>query len=488
MKKIQPYKKSFKNMLPALLLTTTLAYSGAACAAGNAEPLKAVPAQLTEVNVAGTTPMGAAPLDLESFKYTEREFYAEGKANRYRGTQPGVLSTAEVIDGNWPYMSRVLVRAPKPELFNGTLVVEWANVTAGQDVDFAFAESYEYLLGNGYAVAVVSAQKNGVDRLKSWSPERYGRLSVDADNIDPADGSAIDQCIDTLNCVSDPLSWDIMTQITAALKENRGTPQPLPGLKVSRVIALGESQSAVRLTGYYNTIQPLYQLFDGFVFLDLALQQRADLKIPTVSVNSEVTREMFPAVTTSEFTREWDVPGASHASSYAVRYVDDMVRRDNSFPGEQGPMGFSDVVALSNCELPPNFGIVNTRFVLNAAIESVNNWIKTGKPAAPTRAIERDENGKVVRDTEGRAMGGVQLSQFVFPTAIFSTNAPGRGCELSANHRDMTVTELKARYTSHDDYVDSVRTVMGELRKSGYVLQADEEAAIRTAEASEIGH
>lgn len=109
--------------------------------------------------------------------YTEREFYVEGKANRYRGVLPDTVTTGQIIDGNWPYRTRVLVRAPKTEKFNGFLVVEWANVTAaGQDVDFAFAESYKYLLREGYAVAVVSAQRVGVhDRLKTWSPERLAR-------------------------------------------------------------------------------------------------------------------------------------------------------------------------------------------------------------------------------------------------------------------------------------------------------------------------
>ncbi|WP_376703058.1 alpha/beta hydrolase domain-containing protein [Mesorhizobium sp. ISC25] len=60
-----------------------------------------------------------------------------------------------------------------------------------------------------------------------------------------------------------------MTQVSKALKDNAGDNPPLPGLTVEDVIALGESQSAHRLTRYYNTIQPLYDFFDGFVFLDL---------------------------------------------------------------------------------------------------------------------------------------------------------------------------------------------------------------------------
>lgn len=124
-------------------------------------------ATLNEVNIPGTTAMGAAPLNLQAQGYSEHEYYAEGVANRYRGAKIDMLDTAKIIDGNWPYLSRVLVRTPTPEKFNGTLIVEWTNVTVGQDVDFAFAESYEYLLREGYAVALVSAQKAGIDRLKT---------------------------------------------------------------------------------------------------------------------------------------------------------------------------------------------------------------------------------------------------------------------------------------------------------------------------------
>ena len=63
-----------------------------------------------------------------------------------------------------------MVRYPKPNKFNGTVAVEWTNVTIGVDFEFATAEAGEYLLREGYAVAIVSAQRVGVERLKTWSP------------------------------------------------------------------------------------------------------------------------------------------------------------------------------------------------------------------------------------------------------------------------------------------------------------------------------
>jgi hypothetical protein len=151
------------------------------------------PAAFVPVEVNGTAPLGASAIDLAGHGYAEREFFASGKANRYRNAVPGALADAEIIDSGHPYTTRVLVRRPlNPESFNGTLVVEWANVSAGQDIDFGWAESHKYLLREGYAYAVVSVQAVGVTQLRTWSPARYGNLSIEADNTDPAAREPVD--------------------------------------------------------------------------------------------------------------------------------------------------------------------------------------------------------------------------------------------------------------------------------------------------------
>ena len=58
------------------------------------------------------------------------------------------------------YKTRMLVRRPAdPRKFNGTVVLEWYNVTTGQDIDFNYGAAHEYLLRNGYAIVAVSAQR-----------------------------------------------------------------------------------------------------------------------------------------------------------------------------------------------------------------------------------------------------------------------------------------------------------------------------------------
>jgi Alpha/beta hydrolase domain len=435
-------------------------------------------ATLSPVRVPGTGAMAASAVDLPRSGYAEREFYATGRAHRYRGAVSGAQTDAQVIDDGWDYRTRVLVRWPSAKRFNGTLVVEWFNVTAGQDVDFAWAESFEYLLREGYAVAAVSAQRVGVERLKTWSPQRYGDLTVAADNNDPNGG-----LVDPTN---DPLSWDIMAQVSQALKVNAAPVRPLPGLSVRRVIAIGESQSAGRLTVYYNTIHPLHRFFDGFVYLDRAGQLRADQPTPAVSVNSEAL-SFLPVATGSEYVRYWEVAGASHATFDGAQYVDAMVLRDQSFPGPSGPISFTQLIESTGCGLLPLFSTVDYGLVLNAAIDSVDRWIRSGRAAPASSFFERGADGQLVRDANGRVVGGVHISHYDAPTDfIVARNTGSVFCQLSGHHRPFTADELERMYGTHRAYVIQVIASDAVALRGGYLLPFDAAAVLRTAVNSDV--
>ena len=460
-----------------LLLSAPAYASASASSPSDGVPMAA--AKLTQVNVPGTTALGAAAVDLKAWGYTDREFYADGTANRYRGAVSGAEANATVIDGNWPYRTRVLVDAPAPGHFNGTLVVEWTNVTIGVDANFVFAEAHADLLREGYAYATVSVQKVGVDRDKSWSPKRYGTLSVDASNIDPQGGGTID-------ATDDPLSWDVFTQVAKALKANVGQDPPLPGLKVRNVIATGQSQSASRLTTYYNTIQPLDNFFNGFVLWDRATSKlRPDLSVPAISVNSEALSLLYSPFGTSKYTREWEVSGTTHGSIYAAQYVDAMFNRDKSLIGPNGqPESFTQWVEPS-CSVLPAFSTVPTGLVIGAAMDSVRDWITTGRAAAPSIYFDRDANGALIRDSDGNVEGGVRLSQFVAPTAaVDAFNGTAFPCSVSGSHRYYTPQELKARYLTHGAYVAQVAAAALTAVKDGYELPYDAAVAVKDAATS----
>src|SRR5262249_13671272 len=66
--------------------------------------------------------------------YVEEEFFFEGTANRYTiptGVSPN-SATGAILDSEHPYKTRMIVRRPnRLRDFNGTVFVEWLNVTAG---------------------------------------------------------------------------------------------------------------------------------------------------------------------------------------------------------------------------------------------------------------------------------------------------------------------------------------------------------------------
>jgi hypothetical protein len=475
-----------RMVIPSLVLWAAMAIPAHGAGGSETNAASATPsAVLTEVKVPGTAPMSATAVDLAAAGYTAREFYAEGTANRYAGVGAGSLQTATVLDGGWPYRTRVMVRTPSPKKFNGTLVVEWTNVTVGADFEFASAEASKYLLREGYAVAVVSAQRVGVERLKTWSPTRYAGLSVD---VNACGAAGTTGTVGASLCTDDPLSFDIFTQISQSLKRNAGgSSAPMPGLVVRDVIAIGQSQSARRLQSYYNGVQPLSGVINGFAYWDLSNQLRSDLKVPAISGQSEALSLIVGPWTTSEFTRRWDVAGSTHASLYASQYIDAMVARDQSIVGPSGPISFTQWIEPTCTTLPP-FTTVDVGLVFSNAIDSVRRWIRTGVPAAPSINFERDASGALVRDADGRVKGGIRLAQFTAPTADqkAAPNGTQFPCSISGWHRDYTPSELKSLYGSHGNYVSQVTQAMVKAASDGYILQVDAAAAIREAGNSDV--
>ena len=240
--------------------------------ANAAEPVGT--ATLTEVNVPGTLHPGRCGRRSGSGRlHRDRVLRERNREPLQRHT--AVTTTATVLDSGHPYTTRVVVRTPSAEKFNGTLVVEWNNVTIGVDGEFVFAEANEYLLREGYAVAAVSAQ-----RTESRTSRRGSRPGTGAQRR----CERLRQRRTSL-CTGDPLSWDIFTQVAKAVADNSGG--ALAGLDVENVIATGQSQSGSRLANYYNTIQPIYDYFDGFVYHDRASRLRGDVATPAVRVDSD---------------------------------------------------------------------------------------------------------------------------------------------------------------------------------------------------------
>jgi hypothetical protein len=452
-----------------------------------AQTTNALPAQATFTLPPANSgsPFGSTSIDLPSKGYVEQEFLVSGIANRYRIKDP--LKTAEIVDGGHPYMTRILVRRPKTLAnFNGIVLVEWYNVTGQQDLDFVFGATRNHLLEQGYAWVGVSAQIAGVNALRARNPARYANLSLAASNVDPAGGTLdVDfHCVPCGPVPGDVLSWDIYTQIGKVLR-TPGPLDPLGGLKPKLVIATGESQSAARLSKYYNSILPLYpDVFDGFLLYDrLQGVLRTDIKTKLLSFGSEATRTMQGAAPPDAANfRAWEVAGASHLSLDEMRsYMDDQVLRNGITRHTDGtPSNLTDVFV--GCANSPVYSRVSNGDVLSAGLEALITWVKRGKAPSVAPRMGADAQGKLARDSEGRVSGGIRLAAYDAPIAVNLGANSGPGfCVIAGSHQDFSPAELCHRYGSPQNYVARVTEVTRKARSEGFLLKPDADRTIREA-------
>src|SRR6185437_13372798 len=132
--------------------------------------------------------------DIGALGYTAAEFFVAGTASRY-------APTAELgPDGRWPvtvsgtadFTTRLVAITPTdPATFNGTVLVEWLNVSGGIDAPAVWLMAHREMVRAGYAYVAVSAQQVGIQgganlmgidmSLKSQNPQRYARLSHPGD-------------------------------------------------------------------------------------------------------------------------------------------------------------------------------------------------------------------------------------------------------------------------------------------------------------------
>ena len=297
-------------------------------------------------------------------------------------------------------------------------MLHWNNVSAGYEL---FSGDTPELLEGGYAFAGVTTQRVGVhglptapQGLQAWDPERYGSLSI----------------------ASDDDSFDIFTQAARAVGPDRDrTTDPLGGLDVRRVIAMGSSQSAGRLGAYVNAIHPLARAIDAYLLLiyfgsgsplevgdevvnivnpavpfdaRAALRGRNlirdDLDVPVMVVNSELEAIACLPVRqpdTDRF-RYWESAGTCHVSQQSMDQRKPKYERDFGTPLPQ----------------PASVNGISMIPLYDAALHHVQEWLTTGAAPPQQPLIEfAGDPPDVVRDDHGIARGGIRLPQADVPIA-----------------------------------------------------------------------
>ncbi|MGZ8766358.1 MAG: alpha/beta hydrolase domain-containing protein [Acidimicrobiia bacterium] len=440
-------------------------------------------ADLSQEITGGNGPFvgSASKKGLNDAGYGEREYVASGTATSYRAD--GALSDdgrwTFVPDGTAAYRTRVLVRRPaKPAAFSGTVVVEWLNVSGGLDADPDYTSLRDEILRQGHVWVGVSAQLIGLEGgpvivvvpsasdlqgkgLKAIDPTRYGSLAHPGDSY----------------------SFDMYTQVARAIRA--GGPA-MGGLKPKRVIAIGESQSALALTTYINGVQPLTHGFDGFFvhsrasvplplvgpgeFADLRggiitltptiLRTDTDVPVLELQAESDVTSVLESVAARQPDTdrfRLWEVAGTAHADDHLLGSVADTT--DCGAPINNGPM----------------------HIVAKAALRGLDRWIRTGEPPpkAPRLQLTSGATPEIRRNADGIARGGVRTPPLDVPVEVLS-GVPGPDpallCLLLGSTEPLSPERLAALYPSRSVYEDRYDAATQKAIKAGFVLKADRAA------------
>ena len=103
--------------------------------------------------------VGGVAAGLAEHDYTQTEYFIAGRADAYEIGSDGVATVADTAD----YRTRILVYRPADAArFNGTVLVEWLNVSGGVDGSADWTFLHREAMRSGYAWVGVSAQSVGV--------------------------------------------------------------------------------------------------------------------------------------------------------------------------------------------------------------------------------------------------------------------------------------------------------------------------------------
>jgi Alpha/beta hydrolase domain len=413
---------------------------------------------------------------LEDLGYTRQEFFMSGTAASH-----GSAPESRTAD----YTTRVVLIAPADgSCFNGTVIVEWLNVSGGIDAPAVWFMAHREFIRQGYAYVAVSAQLVGVEggeslagadmSLKAQDAERYAALSH------PGDAFA----------------YDIFTQAGRAVRTS-----DIGGRRAEVVLAVGESQSAMFLTTYVNQIDPHERVYDGFLVhsrfgsaapLDgsSALEAgtapapfRDDLRVPVLTVLTETDvldghligyhRARRPD---GDQFRAWEIAGAAHADNYTIRvsFIDDGSAPLHDLVAAYTP---TDVLMGQQLTYYINFAPQH-HYVLQAAVAALHRWVRSSvpPPAAPPLALNDGETAGLVLDRNGLAVGGVRTPWVDVPVARTSGTAPDESAMsfLFGSGELFDVDALRSRYPAGPaEYLDRFTEALDLAIESGFIVAAD---------------
>jgi len=466
--------------------------------------------------VAGQPGIIMAGFDLARFGYTLEEFFIEGTATCYEPAGPAGADGYWTVtpSGQAPFVTRLVACRPSdPGAFTGTVILEWLNVSSGFDAPAFWMLTHRHIMRSGWAWVGVSAQRVGIEggggildgaedspapapqrvmtlpALKQSDPGRYGSLSHPGDAF----------------------SFDIFAQGARAVRSG----EILRPLTAGRVLACGESQSAIHLVTYVNAVAqaaPPEAACDGYLIDSRSgraaplsgwdgevrmtgpdgVRVRTDGRAPVLTVQTETdVTGVLAGVTarqpSSSRFRWWEIAGAAHADTY-------LLGASFSDSGDLPPAELARLIAPTaevfgmKCPVPVNSGPQH-HYVAQAAIAHLDRWAGGGAPPprSPLLEVEPDDHMRLVADESGIAKGGIRTGWVDVPVATLSGLAPAGAPGLAillGETRPFSPAELGRRYPGgRPEYAAAFREATSRAVDAGFLLDEDagEIVALATA-------
>jgi hypothetical protein len=444
----------------------------------------------------------------------EEEYFAAGTATLYSYAHDPPLGPTDIvpIQTGTPWKTRLIVRRPAHRArFNGAVVIEWWNSTAGFDTAPVWDPSAEHFAREGYAyVGITNSTVSlgflaGGCRLFGILPPtcgtRYASLSL------PENG----------------LAYEMVSQIANALKEG-GPGGPLPDdFRVERIFHAGQSQQGGSIITYASAFH-LPGVNDGY-FVQSAINARTinggpacgamgsppfpgctpRLVFPQTRVRSDLPVPVYQTITETDLTLFGF--GGRQADTATFRYYEIAGGAHNTvhLGIEVVPAGLlgPDAITLEDfCGNPINStadGPVFASHVLNALWERMREQVDRGRE--PPAGVLIDATPPTIhRDAFGNALGGVRVPAMAVPTATYAPNNMANpslpafliplanlACVLSGSVFPFDAPTLDSLYPNHGSYVSQVEHAANALERQGLLLAKDSQAIRTAAAASQIG-
>jgi hypothetical protein len=499
----------------ALMLVLFLATGGVA---GAAAPSPAVTAAVGSAT--GPPSVAFTNFPIGDVGYSMKEFFLAGNASSYHNNAAGALPSNGIWDvGADPpatmkaYKTRAFVFKPtNPANFNGTVYLEWLNVSGGIDAGADWIVDHVEMIRQGAIYIGLTTQFVGIYG-NGQVPGVGGAINGDPAFYGPTGANLVHP--------GDSYSYDIFSQGGQGVRDNQALMFG-PGYTLSKLIGTGESQSAGRLVTYINALQPLHHVYDGFLVHsrgagatglraagDTGLTAvgvapmsttliRTDIGVPVFEFQTE-TDSRAPRQPDTATLHYWEVAGSAHFDLYGLGAgtVDEGESPNNAAANtlfDQMIHTQSVPPGLAPCTFGLNAG--PHHWALQAALRHLDVWVRTGvqpPSLAVLATVGGTPAGALVLDGNGNATGGVRSPHLDVPIATLrgSGNSVAGGglnfCTLFGTTTPFSDAKLLLLYPNHTAFVNAWNASVDAGVAGGWILDSDAPMLKRSAEVSLIG-